>query len=111
MNQNAPLSLNNSQTLQQLVVNWPDKMTQTFSHQGLRGACPCAKCRAARIMGKISLVDEDIKVVALNSMGYGIQMVFSDGHDRGIYPWVYLRELGCINQGAQKKQSPEIDFK
>nr|WP_234825174.1 gamma-butyrobetaine hydroxylase-like domain-containing protein [Cupriavidus necator] len=26
-------------------------------------------------------------------MGYGVQIVFSDGHDRGIYPWRYLQAL------------------
>ena len=24
----------------------------------------------------------------------GLNLVFSDGHGRGIYPWAYLRELG-----------------
>ncbi|RUW64645.1 gamma-butyrobetaine hydroxylase-like domain-containing protein, partial [Mesorhizobium sp. M4B.F.Ca.ET.049.02.1.2] len=24
---------------------------------------------------------------------YAIRLVFSDGHDRGIYPWSYLREI------------------
>ena len=26
-------------------------------------------------------------------MGYGAQLVFSDGHARGIYPWQYLAQL------------------
>jgi DUF971 family protein len=97
MNHRAPLSLNNSQAHQQVVVKWADNELQILSHQRLRGACPCAKCRAARIQGRIVLVDADVKIVAMNSMGYGIQMVFSDGHDRGIYPWVYLREMESID--------------
>ncbi|WP_459569001.1 gamma-butyrobetaine hydroxylase-like domain-containing protein [Cupriavidus sp. 8B] len=28
-------------------------------------------------------------------MGYGVQIVFSDAHERGIYPWAYLRTLGA----------------
>ncbi|WP_130911983.1 gamma-butyrobetaine hydroxylase-like domain-containing protein, partial [Pseudomonas sp. Sample_9] len=24
---------------------------------------------------------------------YGVQLVFSDGHQRGIYPWAYLAQL------------------
>jgi DUF971 family protein len=24
---------------------------------------------------------------------YGVQFVFGDGHDRGIFPWRFLREL------------------
>jgi len=93
----APLSLNNSQSQQQVTVKWADNQVQTLSHQRLRGACPCAKCRAARIQGHITLVDANVKLVAMNSMGYGLQMVFSDGHDRGIYPWIYLRELGTTD--------------
>lgn len=93
----APLSLKNSQTQQQVVVTWPNNDVHVISHQHLRGACPCAKCRAARIQGRIVLVDADVKLIAMNSMGYGLQMVFSDGHDRGIYPWVYLHELQFIS--------------
>ena len=30
----------------------------------------------------------------INPIGeMGVQLVFSDGHDRGIYPWPYLHEL------------------
>jgi DUF971 family protein len=29
----------------------------------------------------------------VNPQGYGVQLVFDDGHERGIYPWSYLREL------------------
>jgi prepilin-type processing-associated H-X9-DG protein len=26
--------------------------------------------------------------------GYAVNIAFSDGHARGIYPWVLLKELG-----------------
>ncbi|WP_019096498.1 DUF971 domain-containing protein, partial [Pseudomonas putida] len=58
------------------------------------GACPCSQCRAARLSGAISLVRDDVRVVQIESQGYGVQLVFSDGHERGIYPWAYLRDLG-----------------
>jgi DUF971 family protein len=32
-------------------------------------------------------------VVELNVQGYGLQLIFSDGHERGIYPWPYLAQL------------------
>lgn len=93
MNYAAPLSIKNLHSDKQVIVQWSATETQVLSHQRLRGACPCAKCRAARIQGLISLVNADVELVAMNPMGYGLQMVFSDGHDRGIYPWIYLRDL------------------
>lgn len=36
---------------------------------------------------------DDVRVVQIESQGYGVQLVFSDGHERGIYPWAYLRDL------------------
>ena len=33
-------------------------------------------------------------MVELNAQGYGLQLIFNDGHERGIYPWPYLAELG-----------------
>ncbi|WP_413049183.1 gamma-butyrobetaine hydroxylase-like domain-containing protein [Pseudomonas phoenicis] len=39
-----------------------------------------------------------------NCRGYGVQLVFSDGHDCGIYPWDYLRELGSTpDESAQAR--------
>lgn len=67
----------------------------TLAAADLRWACPCAWCRAARLRGDIRAVDPDVRLVACNSMGYGVQLVFSDGHDRGVYPWRYLRELAA----------------
>lgn len=96
MNHAAPASLVNSRNNKYLQVQWSHNDICIFSHQRLRGACPCAKCRAARIHGHISLVNDNVEIVEINSMGYGIQLVFSDGHDRGIYPWGYLKELEIL---------------
>ncbi|HYQ49053.1 MAG TPA: DUF971 domain-containing protein, partial [Pseudomonas sp.] len=35
-----------------------------------------------------------VRIERVEPQGYGVQLVFSDGHERGIYPWPYLRELG-----------------
>jgi DUF971 family protein len=39
------------------------------------------------------MVDARVQVIELNPQGYGLQLVFSDGHERGIYPWAYLSAL------------------
>lgn len=81
----------------QLHLEWPDGHSSQFSHMRLRAACPCSQCRAARLQGRIDSVSAGVRLVAVKSQGYGVQLVFSDGHDRGIYPWTYLHDLDRSN--------------
>jgi DUF971 family protein len=39
------------------------------------------------------MIDARVRLIEVNSQGYGLQLVFSDGHERGIYPWAYLEGL------------------
>ncbi|WP_054903162.1 gamma-butyrobetaine hydroxylase-like domain-containing protein [Pseudomonas sp. NBRC 111131] len=89
----APGEIRNVRGAGQLVLRWEDGEYR-LSHARLRGACPCSQCRAARLSGAISVVPDDVRVERIEPQGYGVQLVFSDGHERGIYPWGYLRELG-----------------
>ncbi len=91
--QHAPLSIENAVRDQCMILQWDARDAQRIGYQQLRAACPCAKCRAGRMQGRIALVDAGVQLVGMQDMVYGLQLVFSDGHDRGIYPWAYLREL------------------
>ncbi|WP_172329442.1 DUF971 domain-containing protein [Mangrovicoccus sp. HB161399] len=43
--------------------------------------------------GEIAIAP-DLKITALEGVGdYGVNVHFSDGHERAIYPFSYLREL------------------
>jgi DUF971 family protein len=92
-----PVAIGNSQSKQQLRLNWPDGREQVLDHTELRRQCPCSQCRAFRLQGLTVKVDERIRVVELNAQGYGLQLIFSDGHERGIYPWPYLANLAPEN--------------
>jgi DUF971 family protein len=87
------LAIGNSKSKQQLRLNWPDGREQVLDHTELRRQCPCSQCRAFRLQGLTVKVDERIRVVQLNAQGYGLHLIFSDGHERGIYPWPYLSGL------------------
>ncbi|RON24507.1 hypothetical protein BK660_02215 [Pseudomonas brassicacearum] len=89
----SPVAVGNSQGKQQLRLNWPDGREQRLDHAELRRQCPCSQCRAFRLQGLTVKVDPRIRVVELNAQGYGLQLIFSDGHERGIYPWPYLAQL------------------
>ena len=88
-----PLAIGNSRSKQQLRLNWPDGREQRLDHVELRRQCPCSQCRAFRLRGTPPMVDGRVQVIEVNSQGYGLQLVFSDGHERGIYPWAYLAQL------------------
>ncbi len=77
-----------------LVLRWDDGEA-TLPAATLRAHCRCAPCQAARLRGTEAGIDADVRLVDARPIGhYALQLAFSDGHERGIYPWVYLRSLG-----------------
>lgn len=62
----------------------------------LRAACRCAHCRRAQIDGVFPQRFEAVTVDHVAPIGhYAINIAFSDGHARGIFPWSYLAELAA----------------
>jgi DUF971 family protein len=60
----------------------------------LRAACRCADCRRERIDREVDPDTRDATIADVRLVGdHALNIVFSDDHDRGIYPWSYLREL------------------
>ena len=92
-----PVAIGNSQTAQTLRLSWPDGRESLLGHAELRRQCPCSQCRAFRLQGLAPMVDSRVQVIELNAQGYGLQLIFSDGHERGIYPWPYLAQLTLEN--------------
>lgn len=79
-----------------LTLHWPDGETQRIAYAQLRAACPCAGCRRIRLAGSTAaaVVSPHVTLSGIEPMGYGVQLLFSDGHARGIYPWSLLHALG-----------------
>ena len=60
----------------------------------LRAACRCADCRRERIDRDADPDTDGTTIADAQLVGdHALNIAFSDGHDRGIYPWSYLREL------------------
>jgi len=90
----APRKLHHARQQQQLIISWQNGQEHYFNYRELRAACRCATCRANQVRGRVVLIDADLQLEKLNNLGQGLQLIFSDGHERGIYPWQYLFELG-----------------
>lgn len=79
----------------EVEIRWPDGRTDRLSCLALRAACACSSCLHAKRSGRLALYDAEITVVEAKPFGVsGLQLFFSDGHSRGVFPWAYLRELG-----------------
>jgi DUF971 family protein len=89
---NVPVEIRHAPRL--LTFVWEDGAIQQFAHADLRRACPCSACRRLRLVGTPVEAPADVELAGMASMGYGVQLIFSDGHDRGVFPWVWFREFG-----------------
>src|SRR3954466_16222148 len=77
-----------------LTMTFGGSVTRSLDAATLRTACRCAHCTRARIDGKFPQSFAAITIETVAPMGhYGINIGFSDGHARGIYPWGYLAQL------------------
>jgi DUF971 family protein len=77
-----------------LELAWADGRRARFTAAVLRQACKCAACEKRRRDGHLPAPPAGTALTELNPIGdMGLQLVFSDGHDRGIYPWPYLHQL------------------
>lgn len=96
----TPLSLSNSKREAVLIIAWNDGSMQRVANRLLRERCRCTECESARRAGTPVQVG-DVIIETINLIGtYGVQFVFSDGHERGIYPWQYLCSL-CTDEVVQ----------
>jgi DUF971 family protein len=73
-----------------LTVRWPDAVVE-WPASRLRAACRCGDCRSLRLAGRAP-TGEGAELAGAEPVGqYALQLIFRDGHDRGIYPWELLR--------------------
>jgi DUF971 family protein len=65
----------------------------SLTAEKLRIACKCAHCLRARIDERFPERFPGLAIVEVADLGYGLNIAFSDGHNRGIYPKSYLLDL------------------
>ena len=90
-----PLEIRLRKVQRVLELTWPDGAQSRISCLTLRRACACSNCQRLQQTGALTLIDAEVGVNRLELSGIsGLQLYFSDGHFRGLYPWAYLRDLG-----------------
>ncbi|MDD1526747.1 hypothetical protein C7U92_01395 [Bradyrhizobium sp. WBOS7] len=82
-----------SADLAALLVRTTQDDALRVSAETLRLSCKCAHCTRARFDGRFPETFPGIAITEIGDLGYGLNISFSDGHDRGIYPKTYLLSL------------------
>jgi DUF971 family protein len=93
--QPTDITLLDNQTV--LSITWQDGEVTHLDAAVLRRASRAAS-EIRRQVDEIELnLPADLRVDAVEPVGaYALRLFFSDGHDRGIYPWAYLRGLSPV---------------
>jgi len=77
-----------------LIVEWEGGATSELPATILRQEARDAYSQRAKLDHGEILVTPDLTITGLKQVGAaGVNVHFSDGHDRAIYPFVYLREI------------------
>ena len=90
-----PTELTLDQAARQLHIAFDDGREYVLSFEFLRVNSPSAEVRGHGPGQEVLQLDkQDVGISDLRPVGnYGVTIVFTDGHDTGIYTWRLLRSL------------------
>lgn len=91
-----PTEIKLHQKSQTLEISFSDGRTFNFSAEFLRVYSPSAEVRGHGPGQEVLQIGKQgVGITAIEPVGsYAVQLVFSDGHDTGLYSWDYFYELG-----------------
>jgi DUF971 family protein len=92
-----PTGLESIEAGRGLRIRWADGATSELDSEELRYDCPCANC-VDEWTGERRFRRENAKDVGIRKVeqvgNYAFSIVFSDGHETGIFTYQRLREFG-----------------
>jgi len=97
--QPTEVRLNRERT--RLSVTWENGATTAFAAALLREKARDANSVRFEVNGWAVPAAPDLTITNIEPMGnYAVRLAFSDGHDRGIFPWAYF--IGLAAAGAAR---------
>ena len=91
-----PTEIKLHQKSQILEISFSDGRIFNFSAEFLRVYSPSAEVRGHGPGQEVLQIGKQgVGITAIEPVGsYAVQLVFSDGHNTGLYSWDYFHELG-----------------
>jgi len=89
----APIELKLTNNRRVLAITWEDGAVSRLDAPLLRRHSRSASAVRAALEGVATPAD-GVTLARVEPVGaYAVRLSFSDGHDRGIYPWRHLRAI------------------
>lgn len=97
----VPTEIKLHQKSRRLEITFAGEQRFELAFELLRVLSPSAEVRGhGPGQEKLQAGKQEVTIAAIEPVGnYAVKLVFSDGHDSGLYSWDYLFELGT-NQDA-----------
>jgi len=91
-----------------LELVWLDGNVSRLPHALLRSRCRCGGCeQQRRHLGGLPETAAETRIEDIRPVGdKAVNLVFSDGHGRGIYPWAYLRQIADEHSDSREQAVP-----
>lgn len=91
-----PIDIRLHQTSRLLEIKFDNNTECMLSCEFLRVHSPSAEVRGhGQGQDVLQVGKEDVNITAIEPIGnYAVRLVFSDGHNTGLYSWDYLYDLG-----------------
>ncbi len=104
----------------ELKLHQKSRLLEVAFDNGQRFSLPCEYLRvfspSAEVRGHgpgqevLQVGKRDVEIKAIEPVGaYAVKLVFSDGHDTGLYSWDYLHELGEKQESSWKSYLARLE--
>ena len=89
-----PIDIVHHTNTRSLVITWEDSSRSEYTASYLRGWCPCAECQGHSNLVRYHPTSDNVSIAEMWEVGaYAVGLKFSDGHDKGIFRWTWLRDI------------------
>jgi DUF971 family protein len=104
----------------EIKLHQKSRLLEVAFDDGQRFSLPCEYLRvfspSAEVRGHgpgqevLQVGKRDVAITAIEPVGsYAVKLVFSDGHDTGLYSWDYLHELGEKQESSWKSYLARLE--
>lgn len=110
-NQPIPSNIKLHQKSRLLEITFNDNTECMLSCEFLRVYSPSAEVRGHGVGQEVLQVGkENVNILAIEPVGqYAIKLIFSDGHNTGLYSWDYLYDLARNYEGLWLEYIGKLD--